>query len=155
MKPAFHPGKLEKRLETSFLRMKLYYFEDRGNHRVPLRPELTLSLARLVIQKGKLVSLPLKWYAVGQCWHYEGMNMGRQREHYQWNVDIIGVPNGALLKQRGLLPELGLQIETLSAHWIGISRAKLLQLLLISGKKVKVLTWFWKINPLNVFKRSP
>lgn len=54
-----------------------------------------------------------------------------------------------LLKQRGLLPELGLQIETLSAHWIGISRAKLLQLLLISGKKVKVLTWFWKINPLN------
>lgn len=39
-------------LSFSFLRMKLYYFEDRGNHRVPLRPELTLSLARLVIQKG-------------------------------------------------------------------------------------------------------
>lgn len=46
----------------------------------------------------KLVSLPLKWYAVGQCWHYEGMNMGRQREHYQWNVDIIGVPNGAVCR---------------------------------------------------------
>lgn len=26
---------------------------------------------------------------------------------------------------------------------------QLLQLLLNSGKKVKVLSWFWKINPLN------
>lgn len=32
--------------------MKLYCFEDRGNRRVALRPELTPSLARLVIQKG-------------------------------------------------------------------------------------------------------
>ncbi|KAL6336391.1 hypothetical protein AAG906_014563 [Vitis piasezkii] len=39
--------------------MQLYCFEDRGNRRVALRPELTPSLARL---------------------------------HYQWNMDIIGVP---------------------------------------------------------------
>lgn len=32
--------------------MQLYCFEDRGNRRVALRPELTPSLARLVIQKG-------------------------------------------------------------------------------------------------------
>lgn len=31
---------------------QLYCFEDRGNRRVALRPELTPSLARLVIQKG-------------------------------------------------------------------------------------------------------
>jgi histidyl-tRNA synthetase len=32
--------------------LNLYCFEDRGNRRVALRPELTPSLARLVIQKG-------------------------------------------------------------------------------------------------------
>ncbi|KAF2312155.1 hypothetical protein GH714_028308 [Hevea brasiliensis] len=74
------------------IRDQLYCFEDRGNRRVALRPELTPSLARLVIQKGKLVSLPLKWSAVGQCWRYERMTRGRRREHYQWNMDIVGVP---------------------------------------------------------------
>jgi hypothetical protein len=36
--------------------VQLYCFEDRGNRRVALRPELTPSLARLVIQKGYLKS---------------------------------------------------------------------------------------------------
>ncbi|QCD97935.1 histidyl-tRNA synthetase [Vigna unguiculata] len=71
---------------------QLYCFEDRGNRRVALRPELTPSLARLVIQKGKSVPLPIKWFTVGQCWRYERMTRGRRREHYQWNMDIIGVP---------------------------------------------------------------
>ncbi|KAF9594279.1 hypothetical protein IFM89_028936 [Coptis chinensis] len=71
---------------------ELYCFEDRGNRRVALRPELTPSLARMVIQKGKSVPLPLKWFAIGQCWRYERMTRGRRREHYQWNMDIIGVP---------------------------------------------------------------
>ncbi|KAF3505512.1 hypothetical protein F2Q69_00008498 [Brassica cretica] len=75
------------------IRDQLYCFEDRGNRRVALRPELTPSLARLVIQKGKSVSLPLKWFAIGQCWRYERMTRGRRREHYQWNMDIIGVPH--------------------------------------------------------------
>ncbi|KAJ8763960.1 hypothetical protein K2173_003742 [Erythroxylum novogranatense] len=74
------------------IRDQLYCFEDRGNRRVALRPELTPSLARLIIQKGKSLSLPLKWFAVGQCWRYERMTRGRRREHYQWNMDIIGVP---------------------------------------------------------------
>ncbi|XVE61669.1 hypothetical protein DITRI_Ditri06bG0058500 [Diplodiscus trichospermus] len=74
------------------IRDQLYCFEDRGNRRVALRPELTPSLARLVIQKGKSLSLPLRWFAVGQCWRYERMTRGRRREHYQWNMDILGVP---------------------------------------------------------------
>ncbi|EPS62788.1 hypothetical protein M569_12001, partial [Genlisea aurea] len=73
------------------IRDQLYGFEDHGNRRVALRPELTPSLARLVMQKGKSLSLPLKWFAIGQCWRYERMTRGRRREHYQWNMDIIGV----------------------------------------------------------------
>lgn len=30
--------------------------------------------------------------AAPQCWRYERTTRGRRREHYQWNMDIIGVP---------------------------------------------------------------
>jgi hypothetical protein len=60
--------------------------------RVALRPELTPSLARLVLQKGKALPLPAKWFAIGQCWRYERTTRGRRREHYQWNMDIVGMP---------------------------------------------------------------
>ncbi|CAM0875695.1 unnamed protein product [Alopecurus aequalis] len=71
---------------------QLYSFEDKGGRRVALRPEITPSLARLVIKQGKSLSLPLKWFTIGQCWRYERMTRGRRREHYQWNMDIFGVP---------------------------------------------------------------
>ncbi|KAK3132589.1 hypothetical protein QOZ80_6AG0524860 [Eleusine coracana subsp. coracana] len=71
---------------------QLYNFEDKGGRRVVLRPEITPSLARLVIKQGKSVSLPLKWFTIGQCWRYERMTRGRRREHFQWNMDIFGVP---------------------------------------------------------------
>jgi histidyl-tRNA synthetase len=70
---------------------QLYNFEDKGGRRVSLRPELTPSLARLALQKGKGLALPTKWFAIGQCWRYERATRGRRREHYQWNMDIIGV----------------------------------------------------------------
>lgn len=70
---------------------QLYNFEDRGGRRVALRPELTPSLARLVLAQGPALALPAKWYTVGQCWRYERTTRGRRREHYQWNMDIIGV----------------------------------------------------------------
>src|SRR6056297_2808850 len=63
---------------------QLYNFEDKGGRRVALRPEMTPSLARLALQKGKGLALPAKWYAIGQCWRYERATRGRRREHYQW-----------------------------------------------------------------------
>lgn len=71
---------------------QLYCFEDKGGRRVALRPELTPSLARLALQRGKALVLPAKWFSIGQCWRYERATRGRRREHYQWNMDIIGVP---------------------------------------------------------------
>lgn len=70
---------------------QLYNFEDKGGRKVALRPELTPSLARMVLQKGKGLPLPAKWSSIGQCWRYERMTRGRRREHYQWNMDIMGV----------------------------------------------------------------
>jgi histidyl-tRNA synthetase len=72
---------------------QLYSFEDKGGRRVALRPEMTPSLARLMLSpKGKAMPLPAKWWAVAQCWRYERTTRGRRREHYQWNMDVVGVP---------------------------------------------------------------
>jgi histidyl-tRNA synthetase len=70
---------------------QLYNFVDKGGRRVALRPEMTPSLARLVLKQKNGLSLPLKWFAIPQCWRYERMTRGRRREHYQWNMDVWGV----------------------------------------------------------------
>jgi histidyl-tRNA synthetase len=70
---------------------QLYNFEDKGGRRLALRPEMTPSLARMVLARGKALAMPLKWMAIPQCWRYERMTKGRRREHYQWNMDIWGV----------------------------------------------------------------
>lgn len=70
---------------------QLYNFEDKGGRRISLRPEMTPSLARMILSKKGGVPLPIKWYSLPQCWRYERMTRGRRREHYQWNMDIWGV----------------------------------------------------------------
>ena len=69
---------------------QLYNFEDKGGRRVALRPEMTPSLARMVMARAGALALPIKWYSIPQCWRYERTQRGRGREHYQWNVDIWG-----------------------------------------------------------------
>jgi histidyl-tRNA synthetase len=71
---------------------QLYTFTDKSDRKLALRPEMTPSLARLILQKGRSLALPIKWYSIPQCWRYERMSRGRRREHYQWNLDIFGVP---------------------------------------------------------------
>ena len=69
---------------------QLYSFEDKGGRRIALRPEMTPTLARLILQRKNALTFPLKWFTVAQCFRYERMTRGRRREHYQWNADVIG-----------------------------------------------------------------
>lgn len=70
---------------------QLYNFIDKGGRKVALRPEMTPSLARMVMAQKGALSMPLKWFSIPQCWRYERMTRGRRREHFQWNMDIWGV----------------------------------------------------------------
>ena len=70
---------------------QLYNFEDKGGRKVALRPEMTPSLARMVMARAGALALPIKWYSIPQCCRYERTQRGRGREHYQWNVDIWGM----------------------------------------------------------------
>ncbi|HEX2166653.1 MAG TPA: histidine--tRNA ligase [Longimicrobiales bacterium] len=69
---------------------QLYNFEDKGGRAVALRPEMTPTLARMVGAKAGSLRKPIRWFSMPQLFRYERTQRGRLREHYQWNVDIIG-----------------------------------------------------------------
>lgn len=69
-----------------------FVFPDRGGDLITLRPELTLSLARMVATRQKQLSYPLRWWSFGPFWRYERPQKGRTREFFQWNIDLVG-PN--------------------------------------------------------------
>lgn len=68
-----------------------YTFTDRGGRKVTLRPEMTPTVARMISQKSKILSLPVRWYSIPNLFRYEQPQKGRLREHFQLNVDIFGV----------------------------------------------------------------
>lgn len=91
---------------------QMYNFEDKDKNKVTLRPEMTPTLVRMVMNKlvlnstGSITSseiFPLKWFSIPQCWRFETPQRGRKREHYQWNMDIIGSV------------EMGAELELISA----------------------------------------
>jgi histidyl-tRNA synthetase len=67
-----------------------FAFTDRGGSEITLRPELTLSLARMVAQKQHELNFPVRWWSFGPFWRYERPQRGRTREFFQWNVDMLG-----------------------------------------------------------------
>ena len=69
---------------------ELYAFEDKGGRAVSLTPELTPTVARMVVAKGQELSKPIKWVSTRPFWRYEQVQQGRFREFYQTNIDVFG-----------------------------------------------------------------
>jgi histidyl-tRNA synthetase len=69
---------------------QLYNFEDKGGRAVAMRPEMTPTLARMVGARAGSLRKPVRWFAMPQLFRYERTQRGRLREHFQWNVDILG-----------------------------------------------------------------
>ncbi|ELZ18187.1 histidyl-tRNA ligase [Natrinema thermotolerans DSM 11552] len=69
---------------------ELYAFEDQSGRHVTLTPELTPTVARMVVAKQQELSKPIKWVSTRPFWRYEQVQQGRYREFYQTNVDIFG-----------------------------------------------------------------
>jgi histidyl-tRNA synthetase len=74
---------------------QLYNFMDKGKRAVALRPEITPTLARMVAAHERNYKKPVKWFAIPQLFRYERQQKGRQREHFQFNADILGEANPA------------------------------------------------------------
>jgi len=88
--PVLEYEELYTRKQGEEITKQLYNFQDKGNRSVSLRPEMTPSLARMVMARSGSLPMPIKWFSIPQCWRYERTQRGRGREHYQWNVDIWG-----------------------------------------------------------------
>ncbi len=111
---------------------QLYNFEDKGGRTVSLRPEMTPSLARILGDRSRGMAKPIRWFTIPQLFRYERQQRGRLREHYQWNVDIVGEESAAadaevLAVAIDGLRELGLGVDDFRAR---VSDRRLLTALL-------------------------
>ena len=69
---------------------ELYSFQDQGGRHLALTPELTPTVARMVVAKQQELTKPIKWFSTRPFWRYEEPQQGRYREFYQTNVDLFG-----------------------------------------------------------------
>jgi histidyl-tRNA synthetase len=88
--PALEPAQLYAEKSGEEILEELYVFEDRGGRELALTPELTPTVARMVVARQQALSKPIKWVSTRPFWRYEEPQQGRFREFYQTNVDIFG-----------------------------------------------------------------
>ena len=111
--PAVEPTEMYADKSGEAILEELYAFEDKGGRQVALTPELTPTVARMVVAKQQALSKPIKWVSTRPFWRYEQVQQGRFREFYQTNVDIFGASDPAadaevLAVAAGALTDLGL-----------------------------------------------
>lgn len=80
----------ESKGNEEIINEQTYTFTDRGDRRVTLRPEMTPTLARMVVAKHRELQLPIRWFSIGNRFRYERPQRGRLREFYQVDVDMLG-----------------------------------------------------------------
>jgi len=88
--PILEPTNLYTRKGGDDILKEMYAFTTGEGTSVCLRPEMTPSVARMVMATWRGAVTPMKLFSIPQCWRFETTTRGRKREHYQWNVDIFG-----------------------------------------------------------------
>jgi histidyl-tRNA synthetase len=61
----------ESKTSEEIVSEQTYTFEDRGDRRVTLRPEMTPTLARMIAAKRRDIPLPLRWFSIPNVFRYE------------------------------------------------------------------------------------
>jgi histidyl-tRNA synthetase len=89
--PPLEPLELYTRKSGDEIVGQLYNFTDKGGREVALRPEMTPTLARMVAARANALRKPVRWFSIPQLFRYERAQRGRLREHFQLNVDLVGV----------------------------------------------------------------
>jgi len=72
---------------------QIFVLDKKGDEELALRAEFTPSLARMFIAKQKAMPKPVKWFCINRVFRYERPQQGRQREFFQFNVEIYGSSN--------------------------------------------------------------
>lgn len=81
---------------TDIVHKEMYTFEDRGGRSMTLRPEMTASVARSVIQNGLIRgNNQLRLFYMGAMFRAERPQAGRKRQFHQIGVELINQPGEA------------------------------------------------------------
>ncbi len=102
---------------TEIVEKQMFNFSDQSGTPIALRPEGTPQLVRAYIEQGMdNLPQPVKLYHFGQRFRYERPQSGRQREFWQFDIDILGsekpiVDAEILLLLQNIFQELGLKIN--------------------------------------------
>ena len=72
------------------IRQRMYAFKDLAGRKVALRPEFTASIARVVATTLRNEPKPLRLFCVGSLYRYDEPQLGRYREFWQSNFELIG-----------------------------------------------------------------
>lgn len=114
--PSLEPLELYEVKSGEEIVEETYSFEDKGDRRVTMTPELTPSLVRMYVAREQEMSKPVRWFALPKLWRYEQPQSGRLREFYQPNFDIFGADGveadaEVIAAADGVLSRLGLTEE--------------------------------------------
>lgn len=78
---------------SDIVHKEMYTFQDRGERNMTMRPEMTASVARSVIEKGLLkTTKSLRFYYIGPMFRAERPQAGRKRQFHQIGIEIINEP---------------------------------------------------------------
>ncbi|MBI1372690.1 MAG: histidine--tRNA ligase [Phycisphaera sp.] len=89
--PIYETLDLYKRKSGEGIVSELFSFRRTGGEvDYAVRAEFTPTLARMVAERANTMPKPVKWFAMPNLCRAEAPQRGRLREHWQWNVDVIG-----------------------------------------------------------------
>lgn len=115
---------------SDIVHKEMFSFEDRGGRNITLRPEMTASVARSVIEKGLLkTTKSLRFYYIGPMFRAERPQAGRKRQFHQIGAELIN-ESGAdadfenLELIHGLLRFLGIENPLFRINDLGDAAAR-------------------------------
>src|SRR4030067_2184651 len=91
--PVIEPYELLSAKSGEEIRQRMFTFKDLGNRTVALRPEFTSSIQRLATTSLKNEPKPLRTFSVGSVYRYDEPQLGRYREFWQSDFELIGTSN--------------------------------------------------------------
>lgn len=94
--PIFEKVELFKRsvgTSSDIVLKEMYEFKDKKGRDLVLRPELTASVVRAIIQNKLYKNSYLKFYYIGPIFRYEKPQLGRFRQATQFGIEYLGNPN--------------------------------------------------------------
>ena len=127
---------------SDVVQKEMYTFNDKGGRSITLRPEVTASTVRAMLEHGLYnEGLPVKTCYIATCYRYEKPQAGRYREFHQFGVEMFGTASPAadaeiISLAKSVFDRLGVTGISLEINSIGCPKCR--------GKYYEALKQYFK-----------